>query len=80
MQADTKGNIYEGLLEKSAKESPKGPALACYLWAVLHASRTDQSDRRLRRADSRRHRGDPACGIGGFDLHCSSADLRRLTA
>ena len=24
MQADTKGDIYEGLLEKSAKESPKG--------------------------------------------------------
>ena len=24
MQADTKGDIYDGLLEKSAKESPKG--------------------------------------------------------
>ena len=24
MQADTKGDIYKGLLEKSAKESPKG--------------------------------------------------------
>jgi len=50
MHADVKGDIYEGLLAKSAQESPEGRG------PVLHATRTDRGDRRLRAAGARRHR------------------------
>ena len=58
-----KGDIYEGLLAKSAAEVAQGGR------AVLHAPRTHQGDRRLacgRRADDTVC--DPACGTGGFLL------------
>lgn len=47
MQADVKGDIYEGLLAKSAAESPQG----CR--PILHAPRIDPGPGRLRAADAR---------------------------
>ena len=49
MEADVKGDIYEGLLAKSAAESPEGSG------PILHAPRTHQGHRRLRAAHARRH-------------------------
>jgi type I restriction enzyme M protein len=62
MQADTKGDIYEGLLEKSAKESPKGAGQYFtpreLIKAIVDAP-AQLSDETV---------CDPACGTGGFLL------------
>ena len=63
MEADVKGDIYEGLLAKSAEESPKGAG------PVLHAR--DSSSRPSSIACSPTADDtvcDPACGTGGFLL------------
>ena len=49
MEADVKGDIYEGLLAKSAAESPKGAG------QYFTPPRTHQGHRRLRAADARRY-------------------------
>jgi len=62
MQADVKGDIYEGLLSKSAEESPKGAGqyftpreLIKAITDVMHPGPEDTLC-------------DPACGTGGFLL------------
>ena len=62
MQADTKGDIYEGLLEKSAKESPKGAGQYFtpreLIKAIVDCACPTPNDTVC----------DPACGTGGFLL------------
>ena len=62
MQADTKGDIYEGLLEKSAKESPKGAGQYFtpreLIKAIVDCIEPTPEDTVC----------DPACGTGGFLL------------
>lgn len=62
MQADTKGDIYEGLLEKSAKESPKGAGQYFtpreLIKAIVDCVEPTPDDTVC----------DPACGTGGFLL------------
>ena len=63
MQADVKGDIYEGLLAKSAEESPRGRG------PILHAR--GSSSRPSWTACSPTAGDtvcDPACGTGGFLL------------
>jgi type I restriction enzyme M protein len=62
MQADVKGDVYEGLLSKSAEESPKGAGqyftprqLIQGIVDVMQPGPDDTLD-------------DPACGTGGFLL------------
>ena len=62
MQADVKGDIYEGLLSKNAPESPKGagqfstrPELIKAIWTAPRPTVADTLC-------------DPACGTGGFLL------------
>ena len=50
LEADVKGDIYEGLLSKSAEESPKGG------WAILHPAPAHSGHRRLRSTKTGRHR------------------------
>jgi type I restriction enzyme M protein len=62
MQADVKGDVYEGLLSKSAEESPKGagqyftPRELIKAVAVVMEPKPDDT------------LCDPACGTGGFLL------------
>src|SRR5947209_14454918 len=60
MQADVKGDIYEGLLAKSAEESPKGAGQYFtpreLIKAVVDCARPTPEDDVC----------DPACGTGGF--------------
>src|SRR3954468_15079219 len=62
MQADVKGDIYEGLLSKSAAESPKGAGQYFtpreLIKAVVDVMRPSPDDTVC----------DPACGTGGFLL------------
>ncbi|WP_165251207.1 class I SAM-dependent DNA methyltransferase [Paludisphaera soli] len=62
MQADVKGDIYEGLLSKSAAESPKGAGQYFtpreLIKAIVDCIRPTASDTVC----------DPACGTGGFLL------------
>jgi type I restriction enzyme M protein len=62
MQADVKGDIYEGLLSKSAEESPKGAGQYFtpreLINAVVDVTRPTADDTLC----------DPACGTGGFLL------------
>ena len=62
MQADVKGDIYEGLLSKSAAESPKGAGQYFtpreLIKAIVDCIRPTASDTLC----------DPACGTGGFLL------------
>jgi type I restriction enzyme M protein len=62
MDADVKGDIYEGLLEKSAKESPKGAGQYFtpreLIKAIVDVMRPMPDDTVC----------DPACGTGGFLL------------
>jgi type I restriction enzyme M protein len=62
MQADVKGDIYEGLLQKSATESPKGAGQYFtpreLIKAVVDAMQPVPDDTV----------SDPACGTGGFLL------------
>jgi hypothetical protein len=72
MEADVKGDIYEGLLAKSAEESPKGGR------AILHAPRTHQGHRRCDAADARRYPVRP--GGRDFRLLNHGARLRHPSA
>ena len=62
MQADVKGDIYEGLLAKSAEESPKGAGQYFtpreLIKAIVDVMRPGPQDTVC----------DPACGTGGFLL------------
>jgi type I restriction enzyme M protein len=62
MQADVKGDIYEGLLAKSAAESPKGAGQYFtpreLIKAIVDCVRPAPDDTIC----------DPACGTGGFLL------------
>jgi type I restriction enzyme M protein len=62
MQADVKGDIYEGLLSKSAAESPKGAGQYFtpreLIKAIVDVMRPSPDDTVC----------DPACGTGGFLL------------
>ncbi len=62
MQADVKGDIYEGLLSKSAAESPKGAGQYFtpreLIKAIVEVMRPSPADTVC----------DPACGTGGFLL------------
>jgi hypothetical protein len=62
MQADVKGDIYEGLLAKSAAESPKGAGQYFtpreLIKAIVDCARPTAADTLC----------DPACGTGGFLL------------
>ncbi|MFO0889883.1 MAG: class I SAM-dependent DNA methyltransferase [Isosphaeraceae bacterium] len=62
MQADVKGDIYEGLLAKSAAESPKGAGQYFtpreLIKAIVDCTRPTAADTV----------SDPACGTGGFLL------------
>ncbi len=62
MQADVKGDIYEGLLSKSAAESPKGAGQYFtpreLIKAIVDCARPTAADTLC----------DPACGTGGFLL------------
>ncbi|CAN5891747.1 class I SAM-dependent DNA methyltransferase [soil metagenome] len=62
MQADVKGDIYEGLLSKSAAESPKGAGQYFtpreLIKAIVDCIRPTANDTLC----------DPACGTGGFLL------------
>jgi len=62
MQADVKGDIYEGLLAKSASESPKGAGQYFtprqLIQAIVDCVRPTPADTVC----------DPACGTGGFLL------------
>jgi type I restriction enzyme M protein len=62
MQADVKGDIYEGLLAKSASESPKGAGQYFtprqLIKAIVDCARPGPDDTIC----------DPACGTGGFLL------------
>ncbi len=63
MDADIKGDIYEGLLAKSAAESPKGAGQYFtpreLIKAIVHVMRPGPDDTIC----------DPACGTGGFLLN-----------
>ncbi|MDP8973332.1 MAG: type I restriction-modification system subunit M [Actinomycetota bacterium] len=60
MQADVKGDIYEGILSRSASESPKGAGQYFtprpLIEGIVDAMRPGPDDRVC----------DPACGTGGF--------------
>ncbi len=60
MQADVKGDIYEGLLSKSAAESPKGAGQYFtpreLIKAIVDCARPTVADTLC----------DPACGTGAF--------------
>ncbi len=62
MQADVKGDIYEGLLQKSAAESPKGAGQYFtpreLIKGIVNVMRPTPDERVC----------DPACGTGGFLL------------
>ncbi len=62
MEADVKGDIYEGLLAKSAAESPKGAGQSFtpreLIKAIVDVMRPQPEDTVC----------DPACGTGGFLL------------
>ena len=62
MQADVKGDIYEGLLSKSAEESPKGAGQYFtpreLIRAIVDVMQPGPDDTLC----------DPACGTGGFLL------------
>src|SRR6185436_18877860 len=76
MDADVKGDIYEGLLAKSAAESPKGAGQYFtpreLIKAIVDAMRPQPEDTVC----------DPACGTGGFLLaahaHVTSRYGRKL--
>jgi type I restriction enzyme M protein len=62
MEADVKGDIYEGLLDRSAQESPKGAGQyftpRTLIKAIVDVMRPGPGDTVC----------DPACGTGGFLL------------
>ena len=76
LDADLKGDAYEGLIEKTAREGPKGAGQyftpRALIAAIVDVMRPGPSDRIC----------DPACGTGGFFLgayryivdHCSPLD------
>ncbi len=70
MQADVKGDIYEGLLQKSAAESPKGAGQYFtpreLIKGIVDVMRPTPDDSVC----------DPACGTGGFLLAAHEHVLR----
>ena len=70
MQADVKDDIYEGLLSKSAAESPKGAGQYFtpreLIKAIVDCARPTASDTLC----------DPACGTGGFLLNAHDYVVR----
>src|SRR5271165_5191003 len=70
MQADVKGDIYEGLLSKSAAESPKGAGQYFtpreLIKAIVDCARPTAADTLC----------DPACGTGGFLLNAHDYVVR----
>jgi len=70
MEADVKGDIYEGLLAKSAAESPKGAGQYFtpreLIKAIVDVTQPDPDDTIC----------DPACGTGGFLLAAHDYVLR----
>ena len=70
MEADVKGDIYEGLLAKSASESPKGAGQYFtpreLIKAVVEVMRPSPEDTVF----------DPACGTGGFLLQAHDYVIR----
>ncbi len=71
MQADVKGDIYEGLLSKSAAESPKGAGQYFtpreLIKAIVDVMRPSPDETVC----------DPACGTGGFLLAAHDSVLER---
>jgi len=71
MEADVKGDIYEGLLQKSAAESPKGAGQYFtpreLIKAVVDVMQPAPEDTLC----------DPACGTGGFLVAAHEFVLRR---
>ncbi len=70
MQADVKGDIYEGLLAKSAEESPKGAGQYFtprqLIRAIVDVMQPTPDDTIC----------DPACGTGGFLLAAHDSVIR----
>ncbi len=72
MQADVKGDVYEGLLSKSAEESPKGAGQYFTPRELIRA----MVDVMQPRPDLDETVCDPACGTGGFLLAAHDYVLR----
>jgi type I restriction enzyme M protein len=72
MQADVKGDIYEGLLSKSAEESPKGAGQYFTPRELIRA----MVDVMQPRPEQDETVCDPACGTGGFLLAAHEYVLR----
>lgn len=74
MDADVKGDIYEGLLARSAEESPKGAGQyftpRALIRAIVDVTRPAPDDTLC----------DPACGTGGFLLAAHDYVLRHHAA
>lgn len=74
LQADVKGDIYEGLLQRSAAESPKGAGQYFtpreLIRGIVDVMRPDPDDTIC----------DPACGTGGFLLLAHEAVVQRCGA
>lgn len=72
MDADVKGDIYEGLLARSAEESPKGAGQyftpRALIRAIVDVMRPEPDDTLC----------DPACGTGGFLLAAHDHVIRHL--
>lgn len=71
MEADVKGDIYEGLLQKSAEESPKGAGQYFtpreLIKAIVDVMQPTPDDTLC----------DPACGTGGFFLGAQAHVLKK---
>ncbi len=64
LQADVKGDIYEGLLEKNAEDTKSGAGQYFTPRALIHAMVE------CVRPEPGKRIADPACGTGGFFLGC----------
>ncbi len=76
MDADVKGEIYEGLLEKNAEDTKLGAGQYCTPRSLIRAM-----VERVR-SEPNKMIADPACGTGGFflaayDFLAENCDLDR---
>ena len=62
LDADTKGDIYEGLLEKNAEDTKSGAGQYFTPRSLIKAMVA------CMRPEPMQHIADPACGTGGFFL------------